>query len=109
MANRKIKYFAFGDKGCKFMPSFVQILLKNDVNVGMLWRWCGDYSRYRKNVSRHDPNNMMGVFQYIVTQINNIKKGGNQWKLIGHPALVENQIIFGKELTEIEFESKKRI
>eukprot|EP01083_Nonionella_stella_P068203 180888_1 len=84
LAQRKIQYFAFGDKGCKYMASFTQIVRSNNVTVGMLWRYLCDYAKYRENAYRNNPNQIASVFQYIVAQIRGKDK---TIKLTAHPEL----------------------
>ena len=71
LAGRKIKYFGFGDKGCLNIESFVEIMRRNKVTVGMLWKCLCQYSEYRQKSGGNKSNNVDSVMNFVVRQIGN--------------------------------------
>ena len=85
MSRRRLKYFAFGDVGCRNMQSFTHIARKHKLTVGMLWRYLISYSNFRRNASRHHPRNVASAFEFIV------KRLGSAEALVAHPQLADKK------------------
>ena len=78
LAGRKVRYFGFGDKGCVYVQSFVEIAKRNALTVGEIWNYLNEYAEFRKMAYRHNPNAILSVFQWIVSH----KLDGDQNKLV---------------------------
>lgn len=69
VAERHIKYFAFGDEKCRFMRSFVELVSGHEVTVGQLWKYLMAYSElYEGYYAAFNVQNCPSVFDYIVSQ-----------------------------------------
>jgi len=94
LADRKIQYFAFGDKGCKYVESFIEIMHANHVTVGMLWNYLCLYAKYRKGVPNSQQDSCIPVFRFIVGHMNRERKrtnAGHELVLKANPTLEQKK------------------
>ena len=100
--DKDLIYFSFGDPGCKYFESFIQIMTdeKYNITVGDLWKYLLNYSKlidtrynngynnnynynYNNNNNNNNNNNIPSVFEYIVSFYKNEE-------LVGNPLLMED-------------------